>query len=83
MDFQRWFAAEERQFFERKSTWDRSGQHPKPRRTKDIAYDIAETLSAMANPDGGELNVWLAGQWLRKEGKKRWTVYYPGDRLIP
>ena len=47
MDFQRWIAAEEGQFFERKSIWDRSGQRPKPRRTKDIAYDIAETLSAM------------------------------------
>ena len=44
MDLQRWTAAEELPFFERKSTWDRSGQHPEPRRTKDIAYDIAETL---------------------------------------
>ena len=36
----------------------------------------------MANADGGELNAWLAGQWVCKEGEKRWTVYYPGDRLM-
>jgi ATP-dependent DNA helicase RecG len=54
-EIQRWSAAEEGQFFERKSTWERSGQQPRLRRTRDIAYDIAETLSAMANADGGEL----------------------------
>ncbi len=56
-DFARWAAAEEGQFFERKSAWDRSGAQPRLRKAKDIAYDIAETLSAMANADGGELVV--------------------------
>ena len=85
MDFQRWIAAEEGQFFERKSTWDRSGQHPKPRRTKDIAYDIAETLSAMANADGGELvvgmedDVSISGVDL-PEDKIRLLLGVPGDR---
>ncbi len=40
----RWQAAEEGQFFERKSAWDRSGPRPKPRKATDIARDIAETL---------------------------------------
>lgn len=56
-DIARWQAAEEGQFFERKSAWDRSGQRPKPRKAADIARDIAETLCAMANADGGELVV--------------------------
>ena len=51
----RWKAAEEGQFFERKAGRDRSGRHPKLRKAKEIAWDIAETLSAMANADGGEL----------------------------
>ena len=53
----RWQAVEEGQFFERKSAWDRSGPRPKPRKAADIARDIAETLCAMANADGGELVV--------------------------
>ncbi|MDD3917624.1 MAG: ATP-binding protein [Synergistaceae bacterium] len=56
-DIARWQAAEEGQFFERKSAWDRSGPRPKPRKAADIARDIAETLCAMANADGGELVV--------------------------
>lgn len=56
-DIARWQAAEEGQFFERKSAWDRSGPQPKPRKAADIARDIAETLCAMANADGGELVV--------------------------
>jgi len=57
MDIQRWSATNEGQFFERKSTWDWSSQQPKLRKAKDIARDIAETLSAMANADGGALVV--------------------------
>jgi len=57
MDIQRWMAAGEGQFFERKSTWDLSGQRPRLRKARDIAYEIAETVSAMANADGGELVV--------------------------
>jgi ATP-dependent DNA helicase RecG len=51
----RWSAAEEGQFFERKSAMDRSGSRAKQRKAADIARDVAETLAAMANADGGEL----------------------------
>jgi len=54
-DIQRWQGAEEGQFFERKSAFDRVPGRPKQRKAADIARDIAETLSAMANADGGEL----------------------------
>jgi len=54
-DITRWQAAEEGQFFERKSALNRSGPLPKPRKTAEIAHDIAETLAAFANADGGEL----------------------------
>lgn len=53
----RWQAAEEGQFFERKSALDRTGGGRKHRKTADIAHDIAETLAAFANADGGELVV--------------------------
>jgi hypothetical protein len=54
-DIARWSAAEEGPFFERKSALDRSGACPKQRKAADIAHDIAETLVAFANADGGEL----------------------------
>lgn len=54
-DIARWAGAAEGQFFERKSAWDRSGSRPKQRKASDIARDVAETLAAMANADGGEL----------------------------
>lgn len=54
-DIAHWAAAEEGQFFERKSAWDRSGSRPKQRKAADIARDVSETLAAMANADGGEL----------------------------
>ncbi len=47
----------EGQFFERKSCLDRSGHRPKRRAARDVARDIAETLTAMANADGGALVV--------------------------
>ena len=50
-DIQRWQGAEEGQFFERKSAFDRVPGRPKQRK----AADIVETLSTMANADGGEL----------------------------
>lgn len=53
----RWSTAEEGQFFERKSAYDRSTGRPKQRKAAEIAKDIVETLSAMANADGGELVV--------------------------
>jgi ATP-dependent DNA helicase RecG len=51
----RWSSMAEGQFFERKSAYDRSGPRPRRRNAKDIISDIVETLSAMANADGGEL----------------------------
>jgi ATP-dependent DNA helicase RecG len=54
-EVERWARATEGQFFERKSAYDRSGPRPKKRDPKDIILDIVETLSAMANADGGEL----------------------------
>ena len=56
-DVTRWAALPEGQFFERKSAWDRSAERPRRRKAADIAWDIVETLSAMANADGGELVV--------------------------
>ncbi len=53
----RWSSLGEGQFFDRKSAYDRSGPGPKRRKAKDVAWDIVETLSAMANADGGELVV--------------------------
>lgn len=54
-EIDRWSSIKEGQFFERKSAYDRSGPRPKKRNAKDIISDIVETLSAMANADGGEL----------------------------
>jgi hypothetical protein len=56
-DILRWSAAEEGPFFERKSALERSGGTRKPRKAAEIAHDIAETLAAFANADGGELVV--------------------------
>ena len=56
-DITRWSAAQEGPFFERKSAFDRSASRAKQRKAADIARDIAETLSAMANADGGEMVV--------------------------
>lgn len=54
---QGWRTQPEGQFFERKSAWDRSGAATRRRKAADVAEDVAETLSAMANADGGELVV--------------------------
>jgi ATP-dependent DNA helicase RecG len=56
-DFTRWSTADESQFLERKSAYQRADGQPRQRKTADVAWDIAETLSAMANADGGELIV--------------------------
>jgi len=58
-DILRWSGAEEGPFFERKSALDRSSGRVRARKAADLAHDIAETLSAMANADGGELVVGL------------------------
>ncbi|MBW6486675.1 MAG: putative DNA binding domain-containing protein [Syntrophobacterales bacterium] len=46
---------EEGQFFERKSCFDRSQDKVRRRPVRDVAWDVAETLAAMANADGGTL----------------------------
>ncbi len=46
---------QEGQFFERKSCFDRSKGKSRLRPVRDVARDIAETLAAMANADGGTL----------------------------
>lgn len=50
-----WTTREEGQFFERKSAFEQGRGGSRQRKTTDIAWDIVETLSAMANADGGEL----------------------------
>jgi len=45
----------EGQFLERKSCYDRSGGRIRRRNVRSVAKDVAETLSAMANADGGNL----------------------------
>jgi len=52
-----WATQPEGQLFERKSAWERSGQSVRRRKAADIAADVAKTLSAMANADGGEFVV--------------------------
>lgn len=43
----------EGQFLEFKSIWDRSGPAPKKKDPQEVAWNVAETLDAMANADGG------------------------------
>lgn len=64
---------QEGQFFERKSCFDRSKD--KLRRVREVAWDVAETLAAMANADGGVLVVGI-----ENDGKVS-GVDYPEDRL--
>lgn len=47
-EIKRLSSTEEGPFFERKSAFDRSFGRPKQRTAADIAWDIADTLSAMA-----------------------------------
>jgi len=51
----RWASQQEGQFFERKSAFDRGGGTWRHRKATDVARDVAATLSAMANADGGEM----------------------------
>jgi len=65
----------EGQFFERKSCYDRSTGTMKRRKPGDVARDIAETLAAMANADGGTLVIGV-------EDDGTPTGYdYPDDRM--
>jgi len=56
-DVSRWSQMAEGQFLERKSAFDRSGGRKAWLKAPAIAKQIAETLTAMANADGGELVV--------------------------
>jgi ATP-dependent DNA helicase RecG len=84
-DFIRWQTTKEGQFFDRKSAFDRSGRQFKHRKAKDIAWDIVETLSAMANADGGELVIGLENNGTlsgvpHAEDKVRLLMGVPKDR---
>ncbi len=66
---------EEGQFFERKSCYDRSGGKERLRKARDVARDVAETLTAMANADGGTLALGL------EDDGSPTGVDYPPKRL--
>ena len=65
----------EGQFLERKSCYDRSGERVRRRDVRSVATDIAETLSAMANADGGTVVVGV------EDDGTPTGVDYPDDRL--
>lgn len=65
----------EGQFFERKSCSERSGGRVRRRDVRSVAKDIAETLSAMANADGGALVVGIEDDGIPT------GVDYPEDRM--
>jgi len=65
----------EGQFLERKSCYDRSGERVRRRDVRSVARAIAETLSAMANADGGTVVVGV------EDDGTPTGVDYPEDRL--
>ena len=65
----------EGQFFERKSCYERYGKRLRRRDVRSMAKDIAETLSAMANADGGTVVLGV-----ENDGTPT-GVDYPEDRL--
>src|SRR4030042_4473829 len=74
-DFEWILHQQEGQFFERKSCFDRSQGKVGRRPVRDVARDVAETLAAMANADGGSLVLGI-----ENEGTVS-GVNYPEDRL--
>jgi ATP-dependent DNA helicase RecG len=66
---------QEGQFFERKSCFDRSQSKIRRRPVRDVARDVAETLAAMANADGGALVLGIEDDGAIS------GVDYPEDRL--
>jgi ATP-dependent DNA helicase RecG len=84
-DIHRWQTTDEGQFFERKSAFDRSSGRPKQRKVADVAWDVVETLAAMANADGGELVVGIEDDGTitgvpHAEDKVRLLLGAPKDR---
>lgn len=76
MSVENWIRTQpEGQFLDRKGCYDYSTGKPKRRRAKDVAWDIAETLAAMANADGGMVIVGV------EDDGKPTGVDYPDDRL--
>jgi predicted HTH transcriptional regulator len=45
--------------------------------------DVAQRLGVSRATASRLLSDWVLANWLRKEGKKRWTVYLPGERFMP
>lgn len=74
-EIRRLLAQPEGQFLERKSCYDRSGGRVRRRKPAAVARDIAETLAAFANADGGTL---LLG--IEDDGEPT-GVDFPGDKL--
>ncbi len=66
---------EEGPFFERKSCYDRTTGVPRRRSVRDVARDVAETITAMANADGGVLVLGL------EDDGTVTGVDYPDNRL--
>ena len=72
----RLLARDEGQFLEFKSAYEQpGGVHLKRRKAAEVARDIAETLSAMANADGGTLLLGI------EDDKTVTGVDYPEDKL--
>jgi ATP-dependent DNA helicase RecG len=65
----------EGQFFERKSCYERGSGSLKRRAARDVARDVAETLAAMANADGGTLALGIEDDGMPT------GVDFPPDRL--
>lgn len=82
---ERWATSEEGQFFERKSAIEGPPGKKRPRKPREIAMNIAETLAAMANADGGELVVGIEDDGAvtgvpQAEDRIRFMVGVPTDR---
>ncbi|MFQ5594007.1 MAG: helix-turn-helix domain-containing protein [Anaerolineae bacterium] len=63
------------QFLEHKSGYDRSGGRVRRRDVRSVARDLAESLSAMANADGGTVVIGV------EDDGTPTGVDYPDDRL--
>jgi len=66
---------EEGQFFERKSCYEHTAGRLQRRKVRDVAWNVAETLAAMANADGGSLVLGL------EDDATVTGVDFPDDRM--